>query len=80
MTASVIYKTKKRRDNRKVEPGTSVRGTPGRGTPKYLGGTRDLGLQNIHRWDSGPETLKLGPGTRDPKIFKWNPGFPIFYT
>ena len=60
-------------------------GIPERWDPRprtSTGGTSRLGTQNpqISRWDPRPRTLKVGPGTWDPKIFKWNPGLPIFYS
>ena len=51
-------------------PGTSTDGTAGPGTPKCLGGTQDVGLQNI----------QVGPGTQDPKSRIRDPGLPIFYS
>ena len=45
-------------------PGTSTDGTAGPGTPKCLGGTQDVGLQNI----------QVGPGTQDPKSRIRDPG------
>ena len=51
-------------------PGTSTDGTAGSGTAKCLGGTQDVGLQNI----------QVGPGTQDPKSRIRYPGLPIFYS
>ena len=53
-------------------PGTSTGGTPGPGTPKCLGGTRD---PQSGTWDPEPQNIQMDTGPGTPKYLSG-----IFYS